>query len=182
MKLFVDFESNGSHSFVEPITLACILEDKGKVADEKLFTFQVEGKWDKTAESIHRISEDTARSYEDNFSSLLDFLEKINCRVPLYFHAIKAPFYFDWGVMHGLFMLRDRSMDFYKYFTKPVSTIDLLRAKVKEGKLPSIKHNNRDSYKLDLWCKHFKIELQHHNASSDVKACYEIYKIVENLS
>ena len=128
--------------------------------------------WDEEARKIHRFSFATANEFDDRQESLNRLIEWLpkNRRFAFLCHASESSFgihaHFDLAIIKADFLFQDRYFDFYKIFDdkKIISTVTIARAL------------NMESAKLKNLADYFKIELDHHNASSDRRACEEIFR------
>lgn len=189
--VFLDFETNGKHPLDDPLTMYGVITDKSlNIIKEEHFKFRPSGEWNPDSAKIHGISYSDAKSYPRQTVETRRLLEWLPDRSVLACHALNLGGYFDWGVMHGLFLKQDVSDQMYQKFVGTHSTVDYLREAVRQTLIPPIKTSIemkngktqiRPSYKLNLWADRFDIELNHHDAKSDTYACYEIYKILANL-
>lgn len=134
--------------------------------------------WDEEARKIHRISIHTAREFpprDETLDRLIEFLPK-NRKFAFLCHASDSTFnvktkqkihaHFDLAMIKADYIFQDRYFDFYKHFDekKIISTVTIARAL------------GMESAKLNNLCKHFNIELDHHNAKSDRLACEELLR------
>ena len=190
--LIFDVETNGKHPCDSMLTLSGILHDykSGEQIDQIDLQFKPEGEWNFEAQDIHQITYREAIKFPSADKSLRKFchwLDKhIEKPIALGHHSLNIGGYFDWGVLQYTFMKHLNVTEFYNRFTHSESTIDFLKEAVKERLLDPIKAKDkagklRQSYKLNLWANRFNIELDHHNAQSDAKACSIIYWKLRNL-
>lgn len=185
--IFLDFETvtlRSPDGWDDPISLYMIKTDIDlNILDEIKIRFKHTGQWSIESEKVHRISESEANSYPDQAVGLEKIKQFCGHDCTMVFHAQKVGHYFDYGIMLALFFKQDQEKEFYRYFIKCYSTVNLLQKAVRAGKYPAQKRRSKDgklrpSYKLDVWAKFFGIELNHHDARSDAMACYEIFKRV----
>ena len=192
--IFLDFESNspgspfghvsGPDGWDDPISLFMIKTDSElNILDEIDVRFAPTGRWSLDSEKVHGITEKEARNYPPQSEGLEKIIEFIDPGSTIVFHAAKIGHYFDYGMMLGLFEKHEKRAIFYQLFPYLVSTVDVLREAVKSGKFEPVLSQGSDgrqrqSYRLNLWCERLGIELDHHNAQSDTRATYEIFKRV----
>lgn len=134
--------------------------------------------WDEEARRIHRIPHYKAMEFperKETLDRLIDWLPK-DRRFAFLCHASDSQFdtkikqkvnaHFDFAMIKADFIFQERYYDFYKYFDhkKIISTVTIAR----ERKL--------ESAKLDDLCRHFNINLDHHEAKSDRLACESILR------
>ncbi len=123
---------------------------------------------DKAAE-IHGISYWQAQTFPDAKDSCLNMMEWLSPLLPKFpLKMIQhAAGNFDFRWMESHFKKEDFQSSFWKAFKKEDTESTLYMAKrqlvhLKDHKLPTI-------------CEHYSIELDHHNALSDAKACAKIW-------
>lgn len=151
------------------------------IIDEIDVRFAPTGTWSVESEKVHKIPEAIARRYPSQnlgLEKIIEFVPEVSTMV---FHARKVGHYFDYGIMLALFEKHEKRGIFYKLFPNFISTVDVLREMVNQGVFSPIMRPGSDgklrpSYKLDLWCDKFGIELDHHCSQSDTYAVYHIYK------
>ena len=128
--------------------------------------------WKYEAENIHGITLNEAMCFKDGRESLIDFLNYLAPELenfPLKFicHAKNK---WDYNFLKGTFLKFGLIESFFKAFNAEhyESTIDLSRETLE---LPN--------YKLNTVCEALSIDLTHHKALSDAKACSEIYRLLK---
>lgn len=77
--------------------------------------------------------------------------------------------YFDWAFLLAHAAKVNREFQLRKLFNKLESTIDFYKALQDSGKI------SVDNFKLNHLCDRFGIQLQHHDADSDMEACRDLY-------
>lgn len=168
--LFFDVETTGKDCWKnEIIEFAGILTDTNfKPVKTYYSRFKPLYKaWDKEAEKVHKIKRSELENEECKHTFFKQMLSEIGFTV-MVFHAAKVYNYFDMGFLMAEMMSLNLQREFSKKFDIHLfySTYDMAKAR----KLPV--ENN----KLNTLCKYYRIELDHHKAESDAKACYELFK------
>jgi DNA polymerase III epsilon subunit-like protein len=174
--MFCDLETTGlDYNRNEIISMAVIMTNHqlDRLSDfDLLIRPEKIDWWDEGAEKFHGYSLDVCKDFPSKDKALKDFFLYLDSfgqqELSFVCHA-KAMYgkddYFDYQFVRA-FISDDKL--FYKYFptNKFMSTI------VKKGS----SRWNIPNQKLPSWANKLGIELTHHNARSDVEACYEIFK------
>lgn len=132
--------------------------------------------WNVESAAIHGVTLDEAMTFpstKESTDRMYDFLLKHSRSrtQPMVCHALKFAGFFDTAFLEGHFLEHDLMYEYRVICGIHQSTITYAKAyntAMKAG---------FDDFKLDTLCRHFKIPLDHHNASSDRKACQQLYKI-----
>lgn len=182
MKAFIDFETTGLDPLSEPLTLGMLLTNEDlDIISEHEIKFRPTG-WSEEAEKIHGISRTTALNFPDPKEGLAKIKEIVPENTTIICHSnpnmflnnkYLGSYYFDVGVMKILFERHELYHEYFKHFVKSESTHAMARDYFK-----GIVDRPR-KLSLDSLCDYFGIELKHHNAMSDVWACYKLYKIMQ---
>lgn len=162
--------SPGKH---ELLTAHVILTDGKNKLDERGFKFKptkFRPDYHK-AYKVHGITIEEARTYPLKASTLETFLNFIPDDSIMVCHSRKSLGFFDYGFLSIECYLANMGMEFNRTFKWCLSTYDLA---YKYGKFTK---DEKKKLSLDRVCEHYGIELNHHNAESDTKACYELFKI-----
>lgn len=187
---FCDIETTGLKATEsEVITAAWIVADYEtlQVKANKFFKFRpaFPQRWSSEAEAIHGISLAQALQFPDRKEAVADMvgwlLSHAGGGFPQAFicHAYKngtRPL-FDWEHLKLLAFDHGHQGDWGKTFHESLieSTDTFGRYAKENGKLPT------ENMKLNTLADHFKIPLVHHDAKSDVIACYKIYKLLRGM-
>jgi hypothetical protein len=193
--IFCDIETTGLVATEsEVLTAAFIVADHEtlKPIEGRVFNFRPEfpGKWSKEAEAVHKISLETALGFPEKKAQALSMIQwlKSHGHGSFICHAYKGngsvfngkrqdKGYFDWN--HLFLMAFDNGLMgewrnvFDERFIESTDTIG--RVLKERGKLKAV------NMKLNTLCEVFQIPLDHHNAKSDVEACFKLYKIFRGL-
>jgi DNA polymerase III epsilon subunit-like protein len=188
--LFIDIETTGLQvADNEILTLAAIKTDKNlNELDSKLFKFRPEV-WKPhyfDAVRIHGINMEQSSQYPIKAKAMEDFLCWLED--PHYFicHSKKEnfgkEFSFDYAFMEmqcldtsTLFMFRQL------LGTKSLSTHKIAQTFYSNHKVGFNYEKGRPKLGLSHLCNYFGIELEHHNAESDVRACLEIARRLRDI-
>ena len=168
---FCDVETTGLTPLkYEIISIAWILTDKklNVIKKQSDILRPTSSLWSESSEKIHGISPLRAGNGVDKHKYLSGLLKNIP---PCTFvsHANKGPDgYFDFNMLMFDCMKLDLYGEFYSKFDplNQISTVDY----AKQARF------SVENFKLDILCKYFGIELDHHKAESDTNACYELFK------
>lgn len=172
VNVFVDVETTGfDYLGASVISLACIVDDNGTTYEfNQTGAPESEKYWSTKAEKIHGISYEQAITFQSQLElhrNFLDFIAPFQTNIwhpiPFWYHGNGN---FDYRMLLGQALKTDLLFEFRKYFqhTHVFSTLKLAKNNVQLNK-----------YSLDAICKYYSIELTHHDALSDTKACYQIW-------
>jgi hypothetical protein len=163
-----------------------------KVEGAKLFKFRpaFPGKWSKEAEAVHKITLAEAMTFpekKEQAAFMVQWLQSYG-QGAFICHAFKGngsfyngktqdKGYFDWN--HLFYMVFDTDLvgEWRKVFQgEQVESTDTI------GRLLKTRNKiSAENMKLNTLCEIFEIPLNHHDAKSDVEACFKIYKKFRNL-
>jgi DNA polymerase III epsilon subunit-like protein len=182
--LFIDCESTGLNPGTDcPIVTSMILSTSNLQIIGKLTVRSRPvsvSSWGKEAELIHGITEKEADSFEHPEQSIRRIIEFVgNQRVKFVCHAFP---------MYGVLDLFDYQLLlywFYEYnfdawFKKTFNDGDILSTIPKNHYW--LRMLGLTDQKLDTWARRLNIPLDHHNAESDVLACYKIFKFQQEFA
>lgn len=170
-KVFNDVETTGfSHQKNDVIVSSFIVTDEklNELAEKTFYLRPLNpNSWTAGAEKIHKISLEQALAHADTAIDMLWFLNPFivaNKYAEFISHSAND---FDYRCLEWLYRKQDLEFSFWKMFNKDhtSSTIKMAREKLQ---LP-----NND---LNTLCSHFNIPLNHHEAKSDTRGCFEVYK------
>lgn len=167
-----DMIALGAVEILEDLTLGREWQGLLKPRSEKYFT---DG-----AREVHGVSYFKALTFPERVDTMLDFLEwlsPLTCMTP-----IPVAFFGSWGFDLRWIKLTLEDCDlgptFPKIFTEDktfnLNVYQMARKMLKHIELPP-NGERKGMYKLDNVCRFLKINLDHHNALSDTRACAEIY-------
>ncbi len=176
--VFIDIETTGFPVFgASVIALGCVCDspdgdDRGTFYETAKPTSKKH--WSPHAEEVHGFSYKEAMKFQDpklmllNFMTFIDkYRNKDGWPMNFWYHGRNG---FDFNHLFAMFFSAGWRVQFYKLFNYPYiySTLDLVKSKVKIPK-----------YNLKACCDYFGIELDHHNALSDAKACHQLWEKCE---
>ena len=177
-KYVFDIETTGTDFFRnEIITLSCGLYNDGLEIDSLEMNLKPVRKhyWQPEAEKVHKISWGEAQGFRDAnqcFEELIRFMNFYGVG-DFVCHALWFGNYFDRAFIEAQMSLFDINYRYRKNVrTRTISTLTLAKKLQKNGFI------SVDSFGLGVLCKHFGINLDHHNAMSDRKACAELYYLL----
>jgi len=179
-KAFIDVETTGfDYLNNDIVSLCCIITDQN-LRIQKIHTSYVIpdnlNSWSDHAERVHGFTKfDVMRKpFVNSRKSAIGFLTflkefKHENNYPMEFVSHSNGF--DFKMLLGMFIKNDLQFSLYKIFNQrfQTSTIKLAR-----------KAYQLKSYKLGNICEHLGIELDAHEVVSDTKACFEIYRRIQN--
>jgi DNA polymerase-3 subunit epsilon len=173
--IFGDIETTGLDPLRNEILTGSFISSNGQEKLKEIdlkFRPRFPKKWSIEAEAVHKISLDEAMTFPRHEESMDELMGFINGHSSFVCHALPLfGQHFDWAFIK----VAAFDMGYWYNLQKSIredrvnSTITLAKKKIT---LPD--------YKLNTLCKHFGIELDHHNAKSDVNACFEIYRKLNN--
>lgn len=164
--IFVDVETTGFDTWSNSVIAASFILLSGTDIKRKTFYGRPESvdKWSDDAEKIHKITLWDAMRFPTHTqmaSDILDFLKPCDQFI---YHGLRK---FDYIRLESLFFKVGKVFEFRKLC--PIEKVDsTLRLAKQKLQLPN--------YKLNTVADYYGIELDHHNAESDVNATYEIWK------
>jgi DNA polymerase-3 subunit epsilon len=172
----IDIETTGLDSWrneILTLSISAVKIDGHEELDSELFTFRPTRPdfFSEESEAIHGISLSKALNFPRQnleWERFFKFL-KAYASTPqiMVCHAKWFGRYFDSTFLDCQLFLVDKLFEKRKYIHKPVSTITMAQSL----------NINSASYKLNDLCHYYSIELKHHDAVSDRKACQELFKI-----
>lgn len=120
------------------------------------------------AEKIHGFSKSELATFQNPKNlcrNILNFLKEFKSDYPQLFisHALRQ---FDYRFIEGLFRKQNMQYDLWKIIRQ-----DYQRSTIEEARKAKFTDN-----KLNAWARFLDINLDHHNALSDTRACYEVDK------
>lgn len=170
-KIYVDVETTALSAQKGDVIVSSLIVadlDRNELAARTFYIKPMNPQaWDPGAEKIHKIPIEKALAHTDTPMDILYFLK------PYYVPDKYAEFIshslngFDFNFMEWLYRKNQLEYSFWKMFHGEHTSSTILKAREKL-QLPN--------FKLNTICEHFSISLDHHNAESDVRACYEIDK------
>ena len=173
-KVFMDCETNGfCQTRNDIISLAMIVTDNDLNIKEEFYTEsrpEFNKFYSEKAEEIHGFSKKQMESFKPRKEACVDILKFLkpfkdpkNAALPFIFHANGN---FDYKFLKGMFMKEELEWSLYKVINgnNLISTLKLARD-------AGFKKN-----KLSDWSERIGFDLQHHEALSDTRGCYEVYK------
>lgn len=174
---FVDVETTALDNFRGDIISfsSIVVDDNLKMLDKLNINGRLEDNslWEEEAYNVHGISLQEAKSFQPQ----VDMLNQISS-----FYAKFTKYPITW-VDHTRKMFGHVSFDFGHTFSSYDRYLDIfkfrkfaVRSKHESTVHMAMKRGIKDR-KLDSLCKKYNIKLNHHNAESDVLACYKLYKI-----
>lgn len=179
---FVDLESTGFSSYRNSIiALASIIVDRktNEIVDEFLEYGKPESSfhWSEKAEEVHGISLSKAMGFQPQGHLALKYLKFLKP----YKHEDNHPLEF-WYHGRGKFDYRFAEAMMCKqglrFSWNKIADTSLVNSTADLAKKQMCLKN----YKLNTVCDALKIELDHHKAESDARACYEIFKKLGDTS
>jgi len=196
--VFCDFETSGLIGITHSVISGSfrITDKELNVIEDLDFKMKPYTKnWDKGAEKIHGFKEHQAMLFEDPkecYTRIIDYFERNNIENDIFVcHALNTGTgLFDSHQMMAMTLFFSDHHEYHKRFTASITTMDYLKEGVRAGHfLPIIndkpdkngKIRRRQIYGLGEWCSALGIPLDHHNAKSDMLACFEIYKRCHEL-
>jgi len=163
--LWIDTETTGlDANRNDTIQIACIPVING-VQMPAFMEYGQPVNWGNIAQeavNIHGITVERMQTFqpqEQLLNNFVNFLRQFGVRFGVAGHNVG----FDKKMLSGLFSRHDRNTDFFSLFNLDVHDT-LYRARSLKGKLKT------DNNKLETLCKHFDIEIQAHDALSDISA------------
>lgn len=186
---FCDLETTGTDTIRNEILTASLsvcdyrtLEEIDSI--ELKFRPRFPAFWEKEAEEkAHKIPLGLALTFPDNRVSTIemyDFLKRHmkTTTQPMICHALKFAGYFDTAFLESHFYGYGAMFLYRRICGIHQSTITYAKEWSKEsGVNPIDPVTGEKSFSLDALCAHFGIPLDHHNATSDRKACQALYKL-----
>jgi len=181
---WIDVETTG----LDPKTccivqLAALMEVNGEIKDECILLMKPDDSdyVSSTALRVHGLTmeklatfQPQREGYRDLICMLESYVNKYNRNDKLIFAAYNA--HFDDQFLRQFF-LRNANSYYGSYFFWPkidVQTFVAMEIAYNELKL--------ENYKLETVCKHYGIELEAHDALSDIKATRDLYKLIREGS
>lgn len=174
---FTDVETTSLDTFRgDIISYSAILTDDDLNIVDKINTngrVEDNSDWSDEAEVVHGISYNEARSFQPQ----MDMLNQIS-----EFYTRYTKFPIKW-VDHARLMFGHASFDFNHTFFSYDRYLDIFKFRKfairsnYESTVHLAINRGIKNRKLNDLCNQFGIKLEHHNAESDVMACYELYKI-----
>lgn len=170
---FTDVETTGLDPLSSSVlSLAVVIDVDGREQDSFYQYARPESshKWSEGAQKIHGITweqSQTFQSQSDLVHNFLDWMHKHTRKdghpIPLWQHSRG---FFDWRFIMFTCLKQGCLYELYKIARPPAlhSTLPLAKKLLR-----------LDSYALDKCCAYYGIELQHHNALSDARACRELW-------
>lgn len=173
----VDFETTGTDPYRnEIITASVSLCNKHGEIDAIELNFRPQSQfWDEEAEKIHGISKFQAARFDDPLKSsklLIDFINQVPGPNILVCHALKFSTYFDWSFLQAHYDKYNRRHVLYKSIYQCQSTLTWLKY------LDRIGYDKNSEFNLKHLCARYGIELHHHDATSDRRACQKLFYII----
>lgn len=187
---FVDEETSGLRiEDNEILSLAAIKTDKQlSILDSKTFYFRPEC-WKPHydgAVNIHGITRAHSISFPDKKKSMQEFLDWVE--LPHYFicHSKKENFGKEFSFDFAFLEMQCLDMDLLFRFrgllgAKSLSTHKIAQTYYSNHKVGFNAEKGRPKLGLSHLCNYFGIELEHHNAESDVRACLEIARRLRDI-
>lgn len=172
----IDIETTGLDYWrneILTLSISAVKIDGHEEMDSELFTFRPTRPsfFSEESEAIHGISLSTALNFPRQHLEWERFFKflKAYASTPqlMVCHSKWFGKYFDSAFLDCQLFLVDKLWEKRKYIHKPVSTITMAQSL----------NVNSESYKLNHLCHYYGIELKHHDAVSDRKACQELFKI-----
>lgn len=178
---FVDVETTGfdtTRNEMITLSISCFDIETGAMKNEEEFKFKPLNLkyWTKEAQSKHKITLPMSLQFPDRSKEIIRFLEWIEgesqgsailcCHA---FDMYNKQNYFDVNMIKATLSLYGLEARFNKTIRFFESTDSIFRA-LKKDKLWE-----GTVMKLNVLCKEFNIELDHHNAKSDRVACEKLY-------
>lgn len=173
----IDIETTGVDYWrneILTLSLGIYSDNQDEIASIELKFRPVRMKyWKDEAEAVHKISKEEAKNFPDaneSWGQFFDFIEEnVSSPIPFVCHALWFGHYFDRAFLECQMFLTDNHWLLRKYFSKSISTHTMCQT------LRTHQVYNFEKLSLDVICKHFKIELNHHEAKSDRVACAKVY-------
>ena len=177
----VDLETTGTDSLRnEIISLSISASNRSGEIDSLELKMRPENDfWDKDAESVHGISRFEAERFmpqSEGASKLVAFLERFSQSVLVCHSAFMYNSYFDVNFLNQFLNKFYGHNALYSRTLIQTSTITWLRWLERCG----VEKN--DAYDLAYLCKKYRIELNHHDATSDRKACQKLFYMALDLA
>jgi DNA polymerase III alpha subunit (gram-positive type) len=175
----IDIETTGLDYWrneILTLSVSAMQLDGYNELDKELFQFRPTRPkfFSQESEEIHGISIDQAMNFPEQRKEMkrfLNFLKAYASKPQLMVcHAKWFGKYFDSAFIDCQLFLTNEIWEKRKYIGKTVSTLTMAQS----AKVQS------ESFSLDSLCKHYQIELKHHDADSDRNACQELFKILHS--
>ena len=172
-----DVETSGLSEYKNCIlSLACIIEIDGKIVDKSDYRLRPHkaAEIDPKALAVNGFTPECIATFPDQFDTFRDLMDTLESHVDKYDKLDKfvlagynVPF--DERFLRQFFLLNGQRY-FGSYFTYPkINVPDLLVPLWLSGELKT------PDFKLSTICSHFGIELNAHDAMSDIMATRELY-------
>ena len=167
MKIFCDVESTGFSPWSNSIIACAMIKIDGDTVS-KLITYGAPEsihQWGDKAEEIHGIPLVKAVRFQHHSLMLNEILDFIDKPVSEFWYHGKGKF--DYKFLLAAFCKINRPYDFIRLvdISRVKSTAQLAKESLQ---LPN--------FKLNTVCDYYNIELNHHEVFSDAKACYQIWR------
>jgi DNA polymerase III subunit epsilon len=172
-----DTETTGLSSLANDIVqLAYIVEIDGEVDDEGEFYISppVGAEIQEAALQVHGKNRELIQTYPSQRQFMQQFLSLLDSYVDKYdkgdkFIAAGYNVSFDLDMLRGLWTKQGQKYFGSYFFGAPLDVLCFVAREVIEGRLPTNQH------KLGIVCKHYGVEIDAHDAASDIKATRELY-------
>ena len=174
----IDIETSGLDPFrneVLTLSVSAVSIQDDRELDSELFLFKPENKafWSAESESIHGISWEKAKLFEDKKKEWLRFIKFLSCYAHkpqiMVCHAMWFGKYFDSSFIDCQLDQIGLLFEKRKYIGRPFSTMTMAKELAKKNAIRT------ESFSLDSLAKIYGIELKHHDASSDREACQKLF-------
>jgi DNA polymerase III epsilon subunit-like protein len=188
--MFCDLETSGIDvANNEILSLAAIKTDKDlNVVDSKYFKLKPEV-WKNhynDAVKIHGITLEEASQYPDKSKSMNEFLNWVE--LPHYFicHSKKENFGKEFSFDYSFLEMQCLDLNLLHKFrqllgSKSLSTHKIASTFYSNNKIGFNQAKGKPKLGLGYLCEYFNIELEHHNAESDTRACLEIARRLRDI-
>ena len=176
-RAFVDLETTGFNFYGSSVICIAAVIDAPDSDKPDFHSYQIKPTslkhWSLGAEEVHGISYQEAMKFPDGLEVGKEFLKMLSNYgedIEFWYHGRNA---FDLKFLRSFFFMLPLHYGYYelfKYFpaNRHFSTVDIAK-----------KHLQLKGYSLDKVCNYLNIDLKHHDALSDAKAAWSIFKKLE---
>lgn len=173
---FIDIEATGLNPMLHSIiTLAAIKNDK-----ELYLTFTPDGRWEKDAERVHKISMSQAMAHDDKIESMKKFIEFAQGSILACYanrNTELGVYSYDTAFIKSFFFHNSKDyFSYFRYFPLQLSVHDMANDPIARIVLGDDRKRG-----LAEVSKRLGITLDHHDARSDARACMAIFNQLKSI-